>query len=285
MKFIKFLFVGFLSLFLPVGSSYAKLSDGTSVATALNERFANVVSDCDGNPAFYCSGIILRTNETNFSYPTWQPWWPNFTKESLQFSYLRKDLGVNANTPFEYKVTGFGIIIMRDNDTLATRCIFPMDGATTYRDQFGCGELISSNVEGDVDNSSCKSHGVETAEQWASQGNGCSFSTHDTKQFSESLKTTKTLNTYNEMVVNTSDSFWSSEAPSKDHIQALWYNPDADSSTDPANKKGLNGAQAEQQLYFDKTGEWVPIVSYNVSDEKQLFSYSDEDQKVLPSSE
>lgn len=277
--FRKFLFVGLLSLFLPVMSSYAKLRDGASVATALNERFANVVPDCDGNPAFYCSGILIRTNEKS-GIPTWKTYVPGYL-DSLQFSFLRKDIGLGQFTIFGYSSTGFGIIIIRNQDVKGTRCFFPMNAVSIERKEYGCGDEINIKDDEDADNSNCKEKGITTAEEWKKLAidEKCSFSTHVATSFEEGVKASGILPN-NEFIINASSNFWSSEDPSKDNIQAFWYNPD-DKSSSQADT-GLSGAQAEQKLYYKLTQKWLPIVSVNVDNATSVFSYSDTDQAVQP---
>lgn len=263
-------------------SSFADTSDGVKTALLLNERYNRTDENCNGNPAYYCSGIVIRVNEQPGEIDTWTP----YIRESenfLQFSYIRKDLGVNL-----WKKT-FGIILYaRDDEEYSTRCFFPVNAMSGERLNHGCGGPMSivKVKDEDVDNSSCKEQGINTAEEWVAKykelptpknaEEACSFSSHNASTFNASLKASLLLsnNGNNELIVNTSPTFWSATDPSKDHIQALWYYKDSD---------GLDGARSEQQKYFDTTGLWVPVISIDPTNDN-VFSYSEGDQKVTPPS-
>ncbi|KAA5920947.1 hypothetical protein F3I27_20535 [Pantoea sp. Bo_2] len=263
-------------------SSFANTSDGIKTALLLNERYNRTDENCNGNPAYYCSGIVVRVNEQPGKIDTWTPYIRD-SDNFLQFSYIRKDIGVNlwAKT--------FGIILKaREDDEYSTRCFFPVNAMSGERLNNGCGEPMSIKKarNEDVDNSTCKEQGVNTAEEWVAKykelpppinsEKACSFSSHNASTFNAALKASLLLGERgnNELIVNTSPTFWSATDPSKDHIQALWYYKDSE---------WLDSARLEQQKYFDTTGLWVPVISIDPTNDN-VFSYSEADQKVKPSS-
>lgn len=210
MRHFRFLASGLMMACLPAAISYATMMSGADVAASLNQRYENVALDCDGNPTYYCSGILIRTNEKP-GVPTWEPYTEGYL-DSLQFSYLREDIGVDDSTIFGYDSTGFGIFILRDDKSPGTRCIFPMNATSVNRGQYGCGDLKSVDAvkDTDADNSNCIAEGIVTAEQWKKcpLDKQCSFSTHDPRQFSEAVKaSTEFIN--NEMIINVSKQYWS----------------------------------------------------------------------------
>lgn len=297
MNFPKLLASGLLLTCLPAGMSYAGIASGEDVAAALNSRYEKVVTDCDGDPASYCSGVVIRTNETNGKYPTWKPYLPYLKEDvndkSLQFSYLRKDMGLHDYTIWDFNKTGYGILLKSGGaDSFKSRCIYPVNATSAQRKTYGCGALKATNKlhDEDEDNSTCESKGVLTSDDWISEygsggvGDFCSFSSHKAKYFKASVEASiKIFNKYkyvdinNEIIVNTAPPFWDVNDPSKDHIQALWYNPEA-------GEVGLTGAQKEQQMYYDISGKWIPIISIKRINDNAVFSYSEDTQKVKPAS-
>ncbi|KAA5920538.1 hypothetical protein F3I27_23445 [Pantoea sp. Bo_2] len=296
MRILNFFASVFLLSFLSSGVSYASVVSGQDVAAELNQRYENVVPDCDGNPAYYCSGIVIRVNEIG-ALPVYHPTWEPYTRVDdnfFQFSYIRNDIGGLPGVIYNFTPTGFGIILnARDKDVYSTRCMFPVNGTSLTRDNNGCGSLINvKDSNKDEDNSTCKSQGVFTADEWIKAYDGtdksvCSFSSHDASAFYEAIKSTILLREAkgkignNELVLNSSPLFWDAKDPSKDHIQALWYNPKTNESS---SLHGLAGAQSEQKLYFQLTKKWIPILSINIASEPAIFSYSESDQVITPQS-
>ncbi|WP_191939654.1 hypothetical protein IFU37_023405 (plasmid) [Pantoea agglomerans] len=287
----KILVSGLLLNCLFAGVSYAGTTSGEKVATTLNQRYEKVVSDCDGDPAYYCSGVIVRSNE-DIAHATWQPYL-RADEHFLQFSFLRKDMGFFEGAIWSFNDIGFGIVLENGKaDGFKSRCIFPENAFSVIRKTNGCGDFKSKNKlrDEDEDNSTCESKGVLTSGDWIKKygigdGDYCSFSTHNAKYFNEAIKTSvqlvsdKRLLQNNELIINTSPSFWDVKDPSKDHIQALWYNP---KTIESSSIHGLAGAQSEQKLYYQLTKKWIPILSINMSSEPAIFSYSESDQIISP---
>lgn len=281
MDFVKLLISGLLLTCLPAGVSYAKMASGDETAAMLNQRYEKVVPDCNGSPSFYCSGVIIRTNERS-GVPTWTPYLDGYL-DSLQFSFLRKDLIFQSEKIWNFSNTGYGIIIFRDENLPGTRCMFALDAVSAGRNQYGCGDPIINLSDDDVDNSTCLSKGIKTLEQWEKLpfDEQCSFSTHDAIQFQVALAAANTTHiTNNELIINSSSKFWDPNNPSKNGIKALWYNPDA--SPIYENPYGLDGAKIEQKLYVNLTKAWIPIIAININDGFPKFSYSSSDQAVAP---
>ena len=286
----------------PVHYVLAETTDGATLASEMNSRFADVVTDCDGKSPYYCSGILIRTNEQTKSpdySPTWVPADSGLERGAIAFSFIRSDISDATSSIWGYQGSGFGIILKpRNQGEYSTRCIFPMNGVSVRNKDNGCGDREKNLNSDSEDNSNCASKNITTAEEWMAQityknpiePEVCSFNIHSTVTFGEALKAQNLLHQrandegwiseykkmWNEVVVSASPSDWSTEDPGKDSIQAIWYHKSASQAT----LTGLKGAQREQQEYFNITQQWVPIISIDSSLADAPFNYSAEEQAV-----
>lgn len=251
----------------------------------LNARYKNIVEACEGNtPAYYCSGIMLRTIGYNPDYDFWTHSPPAAQLGSLTFSYVRLDLGSDG--------TGIGSgIIFSDQETalaqdksVIVRCIYPFMAGTqgTGRPGFGCGFAAKGALR-KADLSTCATLAVPaiTAELWLENflrfgsdvASQCSLSTLDAGQFNASIEAHNGVDAIhsaarNELLIAT----WREEVPERLPIEAFFYNTNTAAA-------GLFNAQALRHVYYLRTSRRIPIirVDFTASD-KNIFSLSDADQ-------
>ncbi|MGC6062009.1 hypothetical protein [Enterobacter kobei] len=273
----------------------AHAATGTETAGSFNQRFSDTSPDCEGEAAYVCSGIVLRSNEGK-PY-TWTVSQNSLEKEKFSTSFIRADISDGANSVFRNHRIGFGIILYPSNQKqYYTRCIFPINGLTSYNSEHGCGAPMVT-PKTDEDNSTCSAAGILTAEQWMAASTEeydvpCSFSTHSALQFIEALKTQNLYHLkypdshdapmWNELIVNASPDDWDNSLAANGLIQALYYNKYADGDNGQYPLFGLSGAQSEQLAYKELTGSWLPIVAVDDTSPDTPFSYADSDQAVLP---
>jgi len=256
---------------------------GQQLVDNLNARYQSTVEACaNGTPAYYCSGVILRTTAYNFSYGFWTHSPPAAQLGSVTFSYIRHDVGSD----------GAGIssgFIFSDQETAlaqdkapTVRCIYPFMAGTqgAARPGFGCG-FIPSGVKQNVDPSSCATLATPaiTAALWlenfrrfgSEDANQCSLSTMVATQFKASLEAHNSVDpghtaARNELLIAT----WREEAPERLPIEAFFYN---------ATTGGLMNAQALRHSYYLKTSQRIPVVRVDFSAaDKNVFSWSAADQ-------
>lgn len=147
--------------------------DGPSTAATLTAQYLNTVGNCgsDSEPAFLCSGVMIRATIYSEHYLAWNPS-PNATRKgAVSFSYLRKD------SNFEHFVydspTSNGFIFFPAKAAPAGKlhiqvlCHFPNDGWSDDRwaDRNGCGSYPGMAGSGP----SCVELGVATGAQWGAK--------------------------------------------------------------------------------------------------------------------
>ncbi|WP_110968112.1 DUF2599 domain-containing protein [Pseudomonas huaxiensis] len=259
---------------------------------ALQERYNNTVSYCNNNPsqpALLCSGLIVRGLFPSKNYKFYEPSPASIKSGAISASYLRRD----ANFPkLAYNYTS-GVIL--DNaqlnpnahEDLTYLCFFPIDAATEYRVDKGCGDSsLTSNRE-----SWCQNEGVVNVEQWDAQyrrkqsdhSAQCAFDLNGQRNAGAGQafyagiqamgRITEKTNTQNELRIAN----WKVEPPRSPSLLAAFY-------TEPA---GLAGARLYQQQWFEATGQELPIIHLRLPPEQSgsaEFIYKAEDQLVLAAS-
>jgi hypothetical protein len=150
-----------------------------------------------------------------------------------------------------------------------------------------------------LDNSTCHNLGIDTMEQYIKaapdpgKDASCSFSGQEPARFSSALEVIRCYlagsncsiksqsSGNNELLLNSDAPYWDNKDPSKDHIQALWYNPNA-KKLDPKAPGliGLAAAQSEQNTYYAASKQWVPIVQIDATKPDAPFVYSEQDQVI-----
>lgn len=257
---------------------------GQQLVDNLNARYQSTVEACaNGTPAYYCSGVILRTTAYNSSYGFWTHSPPAGQLGSVTFSYIRRDVGSDG--------TGIssGFIFSDQETALAqgkastVRCIYPFMAGTqgAERPGFGCG-FIPSGVKQGVDLSSCATLATPaiTVELWlenfrrfgSEDANQCSLSTMVATQFKASLEAHNSVDpghtaARNELLIAT----WREETPERLPIEAFFYNA--------TTGAGLLNAQALRHSYYLKTSQRIPVVRVDFSAaDKNVFSWNAADQ-------
>jgi hypothetical protein len=233
---------------------------GPVVVAHLRERYNDLSTQCSvaTRPAFLCSGIILRGTQYSTQYHSWNP---NPAAASVSFSYLRADSKFNhiynSKSGFIFRPWAYlqpGQIFPK------ILCFFPIDGATSGRDQSGCGQYRPIGAA----TRECQSQGITTAPQWLNHynstpgdgyGRQCGFSVRDeldaaaTSAFNEGLKAHTSVYgaiMYNELVVEK----WAQDIGSILPVEAFFYLSTADKFT----------AQHDQKDFYSETGLAVPII-------------------------
>lgn len=269
-------------------TSFANDIDGFSTAKELNERYNNVVENCNGDPGYVCSGVIIRGVKSNplTGAESWHYSESSQKRGSVSFSFLRKDILVGTQEVY----SNVGIIFespaeaMVQNHPYDIYCMYPVSAATNTRDRHGCGYFAKSSKGEDF--STCMEAGVNNAEEWVdlalsgvkerSLDKACSFTPKSTDAFLHNIKAQNLisgtvldfLKYYNEFLVKS----WDMEKPEDLPIEAFWFREDDESS--------LMMSKYNQIKYLERTERWVPVIMMSRVDSNP-FIFRIEDQAVL----
>lgn len=262
-------------------------SSGAEVATRLQARYLDTRASCNttSQPAFLCSGVLLRA----LKYPNSSPIWnPNPSAFAVSFSYLRRD------AKFREFLWGYshGFIftpVLQAGTAYKPEvlCSFPVDGDSWQRPSNGCGAHNSYRAE----SIACSALGITTAEQFVAyyrQGANpdqwhmrqCVLTVNgrdaaSANAFYQGLRAQTLLNSvgHNEVVM----SKWPANIPAQLPIEAFFYVPGGDGT-------GLTGARADQQAYFNATGLRKPVIKVtlpqNLVSQDAAFTFDSADQAV-----
>lgn len=264
-----------------------------NIADQLTNRYRDTRVNCgkESQPAFLCSGVVLRGTAASTQFDFWNPSPAAVKRGGVSFSYLRADanfstlvLGVSKGY-IAYPVlqsppgtsNGFDYV-----------CAFPIDGATDHRADRGCGQY-----KADTDSRYCSLVGVKTAEDFyrhymkiedpsSRKFHQCSFDVRDSSneaatyafyQMSRAMAMIPrmALNDQNEMIVKT----WAQNIPGELPIQALFYLE--------GNSAALRNVQHDQKRFETVAGKVLPIVSLKLPANQQgtaVFAYNPADQVV-----
>ncbi|WP_242448786.1 N-acyl homoserine lactonase [Burkholderia metallica] len=267
---------------------------GNRVAQQLTDNYNNLAPDCGSatNPAFRCSGVLLRGTVHSSRYHSWNPSPASVTSGGVSFSYLRKDSKFSKLAygysnglifvPYRYNIKKNVI----DPEIL---CSFPIDANTENRVDKGCG----SDNSFPTDSGSCQARGISTAEGWLSHykstsGNKhahqCGFDVHHGAPSSASifkasidsmtLIREESIHEQNELRLAT----WDQDIPEKLPIMAFFYLA--------GHASGLKGAQGDQEDYQQASKRIVPIIRITLpssQSDEATFVYDKNDQIVVPS--
>lgn len=262
---------------------------GQLVAERLNSRYNSVSNNCNGKPAYYCSGVMVRTTGAKPSYHSWNPSPTAINKKGVPFSYLRKDLGITTLAwgdlhGFIFK--DFATAERLETFPVSLLCSFPTDAASWYRSgDGGCG----SHSSYPANSRSCPQEGVTTLEKWkvhyrAVAGGGqwsnrnkhqCGF-TSSVEQFAISLQARDQFEPpagerpyHNEIIL----SLWPQDIPKQLPLYAFFYLQRQDGGS------GVTGAKYIQQDYFNMTGDVLPVIRVDLAPgAAAAFSFHETDQ-------
>lgn len=295
---------------------------GLDVAKNINDRFYNFKEICpDNKPAHYCSGVINRTGgdydmTTGNGYPSWSIG-PEYQQNgSGSFSFISSYI-FKGNDAIWHE-SGKGLIVkplaeaLNESKPYYARCLWPANGWPEARENYGCGNMKPVNSSKAFwDNSTCSNDNYksqewveDTIKEYGSLGMlgmvpnmYCSYSTEDAKSFVFALEVQSSLsamnknNNFNEFLLAVKNETgigeehtlgWSTENPKENAIEAFWflYEPGDDADV---IKTRLHYAQSDQRLFFEKTGQIVPILRMNryaASSLKMLYTYEEADQLI-----
>lgn len=285
----------FISVLASSLSFYAtnavSLTKGEDTANDIQSNYNKIVTNCGSSsqPAFLCSGVLIRATVPNTDYNSWDPSPASVTSGGVSFSYLRKD--TKTYTLFDGVENGNGLIFfphkyvpIDKTADIEVLCSFPVNASTNVRPDKGCGGSSPRTK-------ACQSIGILNASQWQTNyqvyNSICGFdvskgSIYDISDaFYQTISAMNLINynRHNELRLAT----WNTKAanyPNNLPIEAFFYT--AKGVPRAAIPKGLTGAQHDQETFYKKTGTWIPIIKLtlatNTSDAK--FEYQAQDQKI-----
>lgn len=262
-------------------------NNGAAVAAALNTRYAQTSRNCFNSetaPSFLCSGIIIRGTTYGDNFNVWDPSPSSVSKGFVAFSYMRTD----ARFPALYSHSNNGYIVRPVANALPGQiklqytCFFPIDGATEWRADKGCGQ---HSLHGAISRH-CSQQGITTADQFVAhymantpvrEQKQCSFDVRDSSPYKTAVLFREAVaampripkngvNDENELVAGV----WAKQAAANMPIEAFFY----------TNANGLVQAKKNQSSYFDKSaGKIVPIVKLTIgAGQAASFSFALGDQ-------
>lgn len=262
---------------------------GEVVQRQLTERYNDTRINCGlpSQPAFLCSGVIIRATTYSPNYHVWDNSVNSHRKGSVSFSYLRRDSQFLSTSG----ANGNGYIFLPPfyaNGKLTPEllCAFPLNGATDYRDNKGCGASPEAPLS-----APCQSLGITTARGWyenfAIAGrNLCGFDTRNilgagaTTAFIATLEARQLLLSYvpyyfsqnNEVVLD----IWPDGQGNNLPLQAFFYE-----TGQPGT--GRVDAQNNQLDFKNTTGLSVPVIAITMpesNEDSAVFNYLPGDQVI-----
>ncbi|MBD2795412.1 hypothetical protein ID856_02505 [Xenorhabdus sp. 18] len=301
------------SVNFPPTTTYKEPKNGSIIAKRLNKRFNTIVSECEyNNPAYVCSGIILRAIPPDRT---------EFWKEGESYSYFRADLEtykLHRYKPTAYVINGLSRYRNPFGRQAYVKCAYPIDGVTRTRPsrdvyQRGCTKSTDfPDIPGE-----CSKRGITTLEQWKKDFNKvttqqgvkryshqCSFDAGrvtGTKEFALSLEARRSLNLYNEdnsviqneiVIKSWSDTDYK---PQDIPVEAILYTNYNIKANYPIDTHPLRYAQAMQCAYVKATIDNadpgkrikypIPIIYLDLErliakDYGNVFKYKERDQVV-----
>ena len=140
---------------------------GRNMALMMRAQYRNTTTACaDGQPAYACSGIMLRA--LNGFSTSWHAWDPSPLADrdgTMSFSWLRRDTKFKGFA-FGHD-SGYVLFPARSHPSYlidySAHCYFPTDGATYERDDHGCGattQLFPNDSRG------CEQYGITSVDAW-----------------------------------------------------------------------------------------------------------------------
>ncbi len=265
-------------------------NNGAAVAAALNTRYAQTTHNCFNSetaPVFLCSGVVIRGTTYGDGYNVWDPSPSSVSKGFVAFSYMRSD----ARFPALYSHANNGYIVRPISELspgqvkFQYQCFFPIDGATEWRADKGCGE---HSLHGAISRY-CTLQGIMTANHFVAhymantsprEQKQCSFDVRDSSPFPTASLFREAVaampripkngvNDENELVV----SVWAKQAAANMPIEAFFY----------TNAEGLVQAKNNQRSFYNQAaGKVVPIIKLTIgAAQAASFSYNPADQVYL----
>ncbi|EIK95337.1 hypothetical protein PMM47T1_17620 [Pseudomonas sp. M47T1] len=274
---------------------------GSDTAKAMQASYDATPQNCDGRPAYGCSGTLLRVTKPSDKYFTWNNNPKAVEKGGISFSYMRADAPITALAESARSGYTLAPVLQRPAGTMKYRplCAYPTDGDTWTRDKAGCGD---NSLTPAIKENRCDKLGIHTAEQWVShyrnspqpfapdawQGNKdqrfiaqCGFDVRDkvempgAENFYQALRVMQLMNdrpfAWNEIIVAAWDESRFKELP----IQSFFYIK--------GNAGGREDAQHVQRQWHQQTGKFIPVIQIQLPDagSKARFDYHRDDQAII----
>jgi hypothetical protein len=271
---------------VPIAPSSATLGLGETTEAHLTERYNDTRVNCGATtqPAFLCNGVLIRGTNFSTAYHSWDNSPDNHRTGGVSFSFLRRDSRFNKLA--YYYDNGYIFLPVFYADGKATPeilCAFPIDGATAFRANGGCGA-----VSGVPRSAPCQSQGIYTPTAWLNhyrtgpRNHQCGFDVRDaldtgaTTAFDAMIKS---------MALLGSESF----GAQNELRMAVW--PDGSGNYLPMeaffyinnSAAGRKDAQDDQRDFKNTTGRTVPVISLwlpQASTSEATFKYLVSDQVV-----
>jgi hypothetical protein len=307
-KTVAFLLIGFLTAcsqpasqspdVIDASAVQSQRMDGPATATYLTTLYARKFPNCnkvDSQPAFLCSGVMIRVTEKdpNNTYKVWDPSPTSIRNGGINFSYLRVDSNFgrlawdNANGYILYPV----LERPATTDQLQTLCIYPMDSHGWHRSSTAVCVAHAAFPEG----GHCQDANIFKGEQFKAAWDKapdnknkrqCDFDVRDERNrlagpaFIEALRAKIILGDlgfreWNDVLVKT----WPASQPNKLPILAFFY---LGSSRDPTQ---LADAKYNQRDFYNSTNPKiiVPIIRVELAASPTgtaTFTYAAADQEI-----
>lgn len=267
---------------------------GQQLAARLNARYNDTRNDCDGQPAYYCNGVLIRVTGYGSTFHSWNPSPAAVTLGGVSFSYVRRDVGTThlSSTVAAGMIFKDFATAQHDHDTaVRLLCSFPSDAQSQVRANNGCGVHQWSGPG----SAYCSSQGIDTVAKWVAHygrvsgsdsryRSQCAFASTlaafalsiQVRQHFPAPAIEATQN--NEVVLQT----WAQDIPTTLPLDAFFY---AIQGTPAEQAQALEGARYIQQDFLDSThgdvaqGRLMPIVRVQLStDNAPAFSFAVGDQ-------
>jgi hypothetical protein len=265
--------------------------EGQRVARHLAARYANLDTSCRNNPtdpAFLCSGVMLRGTAYSPEYHSWVPNPNSPLMGGVSFSFLRADSKFRS---LAYSYThGFIVYPLFDNPSsvvdLEILCGFPMDANSENRVAFGCG----ANRLNPETSKPCQAQGITTSAQWLERYRAPGAGDSTQRQCGFTLETgtansaaifmqlidsmallgEESMGTQNELIVLS----WGA-TPNKVGVEAFFYRGGTD---------GLADSQKEQKDFYETVHVWRPLIRMTLPQtpaDQATFTYVPSEQAVF----
>jgi len=165
LKLDKILKLSLLAFILAFNFSCAYADDDSvTVANELNALYNKTDGCANGEPDYYCSGVIVHAQ----TFDTVEPWYLPTYRDVGSFSYIRNDIvshigemiwTVNQNTG--YILAPLQDVAQTNQYPYQVYCSYPMDGGTRERLGHSCGdEPAKLAMFSGADYGTCESKGV-----------------------------------------------------------------------------------------------------------------------------
>ncbi|WP_141562181.1 hypothetical protein [Pseudomonas sp. ICMP 561] len=262
---------------------------GDVVQRQLTERYNDTRANCGlpSHPAFLCSGVIIRATAYSPNYHVWDNSINSHQKGSVSFSYLRRDSQFRSTSG----ANGNGYIFLPPfyaNGKLTPEllCSFPLNGATDYRDDRGCGVSPDAPLS-----APCQSLGITTARGWYENfmiisANICGFATRNVLGAGATTAFIATLEA-RQLVLSSMPYYF---GQNNEVVLAIWPNGQGNNLPLQAffyeagqSGTGRMDAQNNQLDFKNTTGLSVPVIAITMPESNEdnvAFNYLPADQVV-----